>query len=140
MNTGKPPPSALSGSPDTKKEILSSVAAFLAFYMKLDVSSTASGSSLFFSSLMNNLGSYRSFSMVYVFLIPMLLVLFRRIDSYAGQVKAGPSVKLPAVLFALFMLFGYSLSKTDSVDLVLCVGNGQIVKALIVGLGYYVWV
>ena len=101
--------------------------------------------------------SFHSFTLAHFLLLPGLWVLFaaiarawekdgrRTLRPGAGQgafqasgpAKPGAAVHFPAVIFAAMMVLGWSFSRYNSWSQVLSIGNGQLLKSLTVGTGYY---
>ena len=109
------------------------------------------------AALQNLAYSFHSFTLAHFLLLPGLWVLFaaisrawekdgrRTLRAGAGPAsltaseaaKPGAAVHLPAVFFAAMMVLGWSFSRYNSCRQVLSIGNGQLLKSLAVGTGYY---
>ena len=101
--------------------------------------------------------SFHSFTLAHFILLPGLWLLFTAIArawkkngektlrtcrrqatlAATGEAKPGPTVCFPAAFFATMMVLGWSFSEYNSCKQVFSIGNGQLIKCLVVGAGYY---
>ncbi len=120
-----------------KRVVLAALITFLAFSAELDIpASEGSALRVFVLSL---LGSFRGFHVSDALQLPGLVLLYWFLESKTGKPERKEwTVFVPSILFAFFMVFGYSFEKSGSWDLVLGIRNGQILKAALVFCGYVI--
>ena len=118
-----------------KRVLIPAAITFLAFSVELD--NPGIGGAALRVLVLNLIGSFRGFRIADAVLLPCLVLLYWFMESRAGKPERRDwTVKVLSVLFALFMVLGYSFEKDDSWQLVLTVRNGQILKAALCFWGY----
>lgn len=83
---------------------------------------------------------FKAYSLLCLFLFPVLYFCYKSIDTRirGTSLRFHLSVIIPAILFAVFMVIGYSFAQTDSLQLIKGMRNGQMIKACLKTAGYAV--
>ncbi len=115
--------------------VLSAFIMFLAFQMKYDEIDFCG--SAYRDFVANLLDSFQEFHIGSIIMLPLFYVFVVKAMSIAQKTEQKWTAALPAFFFSIFMLFGYSFEQTDTWSLVRHMGNGQILKTLLIGTGYY---
>lgn len=115
--------------------VFSALIMFLAFQMKYD-EIDFSGSA-YRDFVANLLDSFQEFHISDIIIFPLLYVFAVKAMSIVQKMERKWTAALPAFGFSLFMLFGYSFEQTDTWSLVRHIGNGQLLKTLLIGTGYF---
>lgn len=108
-----------------------------ALSLVLDIPAEAHASR-FQAILFNLMESFELFSLKSFLLLPGLYFLFLTIENRCGEIKSGATVYIPALLFAFFMVAGYSFSQYNGLREILTISNGQFFKSAIAFAGYAV--
>ena len=110
---------------------------WIALSLVLDIPAEAHVSR-FHAILFNLMESFELFSLKSFLLLPGLYYLFRMIENRCAEIKTGPTVYIPALIFGFFMVAGYSFSLYNGLWEILTVSNGQFFKTAIAFAGYTV--
>ena len=120
-----------------KNAIGASLLSTLALSIKLNIPDTQSTTTP--PALVNLLCSYDYDLLTEVLLfLGMTLAFIYTFSNYEVQELKRPYIRIPAVLFSLFMVFGYSFQETNSWNLVMTIKCGQPIKVAVVIIGYYI--
>ena len=120
-----------------KRVFLETVITFFAFSIRLK-SLDIKGPALQVFTL-NLVGSFRGFSVANAVMFPCLLLLFLYIEKkLVGQRKTDWTITILSVIFALFMVFGFSFEENNSWSLVMGLRKAEAVKAVMIFLGYFI--
>ena len=111
--------------------------AWAALSLVLDIPAEAHASR-FHAILFNLMESYELFSLKSFLLLPGLYYLFLAVENRCREIRNGPAVYIPALIFGFFMVAGYSFSKYNGLREILTVSNGQFFKAAAAFAGYTV--
>ena len=118
-----------------KRVLAPAVISFLAFSVKLD-DPGFDGAALELV-VRNLLSSFQGFRVANAIQLPCLVLLYWFMESKAGKpARREGAVSALAVLFAFFVVFGYSFHMDNSLRMILRVRNGQILKAALCFWGY----
>ena len=110
---------------------------WVALSVVLDIPADAHASR-FHAILFNLMESFELFSLKNFLLLPGLYLLFWAIENQCREIRGGVTVDVPALVFAFFMVAGYSFSKYSGMREILTVSNGQLFKTVIAFAGYTV--
>ena len=91
--------------------------------------------------ILNLAGSFKRFDVFHLFLFPVLSVFYYYTDHLTGSAFIKGSrrfVYIPAFLFSFFMVFGYSFYSTNTWHLAVGLKDGQLIKGLFAGAGYFI--
>lgn len=116
-----------------------SLLTFLSFQLSLEY--TDQSGPAMHTILYNILDSFCGYNLLCLFLFPTLYFLYKHVYTciHGTDLSYNLSVIFPSVLFALFMVVGYSFAQTDSWELIKGMQNGQAIKACIKVIGYAVF-
>lgn len=110
------------------KSIIFAAFSVLCCFLRLDLISKSSALNLLYV-------------IVYLFMVLILAIFFHYADNLSdGQQEYSKFyTAAPAMLFTFFMIFGYSFLNDNSWDLVVNSDIGQLIKTIIMSVGYFIF-
>lgn len=119
--------------------LLFSLLSFLSFQLNLEY--TDQTGSIAHIIVYNLLDFFQEYNFLYLFIFPALYYFYQYVHTqiHGTDLIYHPSVILPAILFALFMVVGYSFAQTDSFNLIKGIENGQLIKVCFKTAGYAIF-
>lgn len=109
----------------------------IAFQVRLD-EGVLSGN-VYYDTISNLSQSFNSFSMSNIVILPLLYFFYRFAIQNVLNMDKKWTIILPAVLFAIFMVLGYSFEQINGWYLVKDIRNGQLIKTLFCLTGYFIF-
>lgn len=110
---------------------------FFAFQMKYD--EVAATGHIYQDTIANLFRAFPEFTMSSVVLLVGVYWFYKMVIPVTRETIKQWSVILPAILFTMFMILGYSFEQSDGWYLVRNFRNGQIVKTAVLGSGYFLF-
>jgi hypothetical protein len=123
-----------------KKLILGTLITFFAFSMKLDIPDLSDVVFPTKQILLNFSGSFVDFNVIHTVLLPGIYLIYRYATiNVCRRERLSKSVIIPALIFSLFMVLGYSYKVLNSWNLIFGLSNGQILKTVFISFGYFIF-
>ena len=113
------------------------VLTFIAFQMNYD--EVAVTGNAYQDTVSNLLRAFPEFTVSSIVLLVSLYWFYIIMMPMTRDTIKQWAIILPAILFTMFMIFGYSFEQSDGWYLVRHFRNGQIVKTVLIGVGYFLF-